>query len=60
MKSIEERLRGIIAGEPLPENMHREAIVEVPAVWLMEAVGEIERSRPENRGCKYLPSNLWY
>lgn len=60
MKPIEERLRDIVAGKPLPENTRPEAVVEVPAGWLIEAVGTIERSRPENQGCKKRPSNLWY
>lgn len=60
MKPIEERLRELVVGKPIPANIPSETVIKVPAGWIMEAVGAIERSLPKNQGCKKRPSNLWY
>lgn len=61
MKPIEERLRGLAAGEPLPPNTKEFATVQVPVGWLVEAIGVIEQYRRKVDGEeRYMPSNLWY
>lgn len=65
MRPIEERLRDLVRGEPLPANTRDFATVMVPVGWLMEAVGVIEQYRREDdehdeHECRTLPSNLWY
>lgn len=61
MQFIEDRLRSLLGGDPIPANTREFATVRVPAGWLMEAVETIERLREEEDGRRrMLPSNLWY